>query len=47
MHEVKLLSKNDQYSGIEFVRGNPSREAELVVEGVHTLMSVLLNVEEE
>lgn len=47
MHEVKVLSKNDEFSAIEFVTGAPSRDAELVVSGVHTLMSVLLNVEEE
>jgi len=47
MHEVKVLSKNDQYSAIEFMGEQPTRQAELVVGGVHTLMSVLLNVEEE
>jgi len=47
MHEVKVLSKNDQYSAIEFMGEQPTRQAELVVGGVHTLMSVLLNVAEE
>jgi cobalt-zinc-cadmium efflux system membrane fusion protein len=47
MHEVKVLSNNDQYSAIEFMGEQPTRQAELVIGGVHTLMSVLLNVEEE
>jgi cobalt-zinc-cadmium efflux system membrane fusion protein len=47
MHEVKVLSKNDQYAAIEFMGEQPTRQAELAVDGVHTLISVLLNVEEE
>lgn len=47
MHEVKVLRKNDLYTAFEFVSGKPQRTAELVTKGVHTLMSVLMNVDDE
>jgi membrane fusion protein, heavy metal efflux system len=47
MHEVKVLRKNNDFTAFEFLSGKPQRSAELVTEGVHTLMSVLMNVDDE